>query len=143
MEDGKVFDGSGIQKALKVFSIFIDDLIVILLVLLVLPKFGVSVPPLAVAALAVVLISIDTLTAPLLLRDLKRRPTTGREGLVGMRGKVVKRLDPEGYVRVRGELWRASSASGSVVDRGATVRVVGVEGSVLIVDTDDRSGHNN
>lgn len=40
-------------------------------------------------------------------RTWRSRPTTGKEGLVGARGEVRRRVDPVGQVSVHGELWRA------------------------------------
>jgi membrane-bound serine protease (ClpP class) len=64
-------------------------------------------------------------------RAWKAKPTTGREGLVGERGVVRKRIDPEGQVLVHGELWRARA--NEVFDPGESVEVVGVEGLTLEV----------
>jgi len=64
-------------------------------------------------------------------RAWKAKPTTGREGLVGERGVVRRRIDPEGQVMVHGELWRARADE--VFDPGESVEVVGVEGLTLEV----------
>jgi len=126
-------DESRIQKALKVFSLFIDDLIVVVVVLWIMPLMGFSLSPPIVIAIVSVLVSIDVVTAPLFLKDLRRRPVAGSEALVGMRGRVVRRLDPVGYVKVNGELWRAVSASRAPIDRGTVVEVIEVRGSTLVV----------
>lgn len=39
----------------------------------------------------------------------RRRPTTGREGLIGEEGTAQSAIDPTGKVFVRGEYWEASS----------------------------------
>jgi membrane-bound serine protease (ClpP class) len=64
-------------------------------------------------------------------RAWKTRPTTGREGLVGERAVVRRRLDPSGKVMVRGELWRARAEE--TVEAGESVEVVGVDGLTLEV----------
>jgi membrane-bound serine protease (ClpP class) len=43
----------------------------------------------------------------MVIRAHRRRPTTGREGLIGGRGVATTDLKPEGVVEVRGELWNA------------------------------------
>ena len=64
-------------------------------------------------------------------RVWKSKPTTGREGLVGERGVVRRRLDPEGQVLVHGELWRARAEE--VLEPGDPVEVVGVDGLTVEV----------
>ncbi|MCL7453259.1 MAG: nodulation protein NfeD [Anaerolineae bacterium] len=62
----------------------------------------------------------------------RKRPTTGREGLIGQRAQVRSRLDPEGTVFLRGELWAATSLEGAV-EIGEMVVVEHVEGFRLHV----------
>jgi membrane-bound serine protease (ClpP class) len=64
-------------------------------------------------------------------RIWKTKPTTGREGLIGERAVVRRRVDPEGQVMVRGELWRARADE--ALDPGEAVEVVGVDGLTLEV----------
>ncbi len=64
-------------------------------------------------------------------RTWKTKPTTGREGLVGERGVVQRRIDPEGKVLVRGELWAARADE--TLERGEEVEVVDAEGLELRV----------
>ncbi len=65
------------------------------------------------------------------LKAQLKQPTTGREGLVGMRGKVVSALEPEGKVFVHGEYWNAESED--VIEEGATVEVTAVRELMLQV----------
>ena len=62
----------------------------------------------------------------------RRRPSTGREGLVGRIGQTRTDLSPEGMVFVEGELWHAVSADGRLPS-GQQVRVVGMDGLLLKV----------
>jgi membrane-bound serine protease (ClpP class) len=66
------------------------------------------------------------------LRSQKRKPVTGREGLVGQVGEVRESLEPRGMVFVGGELWRAVSTAGPV-PVGGEVQVVAVNGLTLTV----------
>jgi membrane-bound serine protease (ClpP class) len=43
----------------------------------------------------------------MVVRAHRRRPTTGKEGLVGKIGVATIDLKPEGVVEIRGELWNA------------------------------------
>lgn len=62
----------------------------------------------------------------------KRRPVTGKEGLIGRRGTVKVRLEPEGTVLVAGERWDAVTEEGPIAV-GEEVEITGVEGFCLHV----------
>jgi membrane-bound serine protease (ClpP class) len=63
-----------------------------------------------------------------ILRERHRRPTTGREGMIGEVGEVREAIAPgaPGRVFVHGEHWRA--VSNQVLDVGTRVRVIAVRG---------------
>jgi membrane-bound serine protease (ClpP class) len=65
------------------------------------------------------------------LRAQLRQPTTGQEGLIGARCKVVSPIDPEGKVFVHGEYWNAESDE--VFQTGDTVEVAEVSELTLKV----------
>ncbi|HEX16431.1 MAG TPA: nodulation protein NfeD [Deltaproteobacteria bacterium] len=75
----------------------------------------------------------------MVIRAHRRRPTTGREGLVGRRGEARTALAPEGLVEVFGELWRAEATDGEI-PAGEAVEVVGVEGMKLKVKKAKKEG---
>jgi membrane-bound serine protease (ClpP class) len=58
------------------------------------------------------------------LRIQMKKPTTGKEGLVGEIGVVRSRIDPEGQILVRGEIWTAFCDE--PVEVGQKVRVLEV-----------------
>jgi len=62
---------------------------------------------------------------------MRKKPTTGSEGLVGKIGVVTKDLDPKGTVRVHGEIW--SATSNTPVRAGEKVLVESVEGLTVKV----------
>jgi len=64
----------------------------------------------------------------IVLRERHRRPTTGREGMVGEIGEVREAIAPgaPGRVFVHGEHWRAASSEALGV--GARARVIAVHG---------------
>ncbi|HHQ48223.1 MAG TPA: nodulation protein NfeD, partial [Acidobacteria bacterium] len=57
----------------------------------------------------------------------KRRPVTGKEGMLGERGEVRLRCDPVGKVLVHGEYWDAITEDGTTAETGSVVEVVAVE----------------
>ena len=70
----------------------------------------------------------------LVLRSLRKKAVSGREGMKGMRAVVVEDLRPEGLVRCHGEIWKARSASGASFLKGDELRVVELDGITLVVD---------
>jgi len=65
------------------------------------------------------------------LKAQRRKPTTGREGIVGERGVAITPLNPYGKIKVHGEIWEAFSEN--KVKEGDRVEVVSVEGLQLKV----------
>lgn len=43
------------------------------------------------------------------LRAYRKKPSTGKEGLVGEEGKTVEPLSPTGQIEIHGEIWKAFS----------------------------------
>jgi membrane protein implicated in regulation of membrane protease activity len=68
-------------------------------------------------------------------RAMRRRPKTGREGLIGATARVVSRVQPGGnaqyLVRTQGELWGADSPD--ALKEGELVTVTGMDGLKLRV----------
>jgi len=63
------------------------------------------------------------------MRAQRRKPTTGREGLVGMRGVTTTDVDPSGQAFIRGELW--SVEADGRIEKGEVVEVVSMDGLVV------------
>jgi membrane-bound serine protease (ClpP class) len=93
------------------------------------PAFRVSVSVIVSTAVTVAAFFLFAVGAG--IRAQKRRPTTGREGLVGERGIALSRCasGAPGQAQVRGEIWRAVPDDGArPIEPGEGVVVVGVEG---------------
>jgi membrane-bound serine protease (ClpP class) len=75
------------------------------------------------------------------LRAHRERPMTGREGLVGDRGRAIGELAPDGKIAVHGEYWDGRSVSGTIA-AGSAVEVVAVHGRTIDVVAvgDDEEG---
>ena len=41
------------------------------------------------------------------IRTYRKKPTTGREGLIGEEGVVIEDLNPSGQIQIHGEIWKA------------------------------------
>jgi len=117
---------------LKALILFLDEALFAALVLLILWALDVRLSPGIIAAVVVLLGASLALIYWGLKSMVQRRHLTGREGMIGLQGKVVKPLNPIGVIKIEGELWNASSAGGTVgVDED--VVVVNIEGLKLTV----------
>lgn len=65
------------------------------------------------------------------MRAQRRKPTTGREGLLGMRGVTTTDVDPSGQAFIRGELWSVE-AEGRI-EKGEVVEVVSMNGLKVLI----------
>jgi membrane-bound serine protease (ClpP class) len=89
------------------------------------------------ASLAVILpVTIVTallfgIAVALSVRAMRSKPTTGREGMLGLVGIAKTELAPSGTIEVRGEIWSARAET--PVQPGDEVEVVRIEGLGLIV----------
>ena len=70
----------------------------------------------------------------LAIKAHKRKPTTGKEGLIGLVGEVKEDLSPEGMVLIKGEIWRAKAKGDKTIEKGKKVKVVDVRDLTLIVE---------
>lgn len=64
-------------------------------------------------------------------RAMRLPVTTGAEGMIGVRGQVVRAIESRGTVRIHNELWTAEA--GQPLPVGTSVRVVSVTGLILHV----------
>ena len=84
---------------------------------------------------AVVAVSVFFLLAiAFILKTLRKKASSGQEGLVGNMAIALEDLSPEGLVKCHGEIWRARSASGAVIQKGETARIIKTEGLLLFVE---------
>lgn len=83
-----------------------------------------------IVPVAILTVAFFVFAMRLAYKTWKSQPTTGREGLVGERGVVRRRIDPVGKVAVHGEIWTARATE--PIEAGAPVEVIASEG--LTVD---------
>lgn len=89
-------------------------------------------------AIAVGLVGMFAVIGGFALSVWKRKPATGREGLVGAVGTVRQPLDPDGIVFVAGELWQATAPGNAEdasppIEARVPVTVTGMDGLRLLV----------
>jgi len=92
-----------------------------------------------VAAVIIVVTAVFAFFIGAIIRSQRRRPATGKEGLVGKVAVAHSVLDPTGMVYVEGELWTATSEAGRI-ETGEEVVVTRVEGLKLRVTKKQRGG---
>ena len=85
-----------------------------------------------VAGVVIAVAAIFVFVVSAIIRAHLRRPTTGREGLVGKVALAQTELDPVGMVFVEGERWTAISESGRI-EAGKEVVITKIEGLKLMV----------
>jgi membrane-bound serine protease (ClpP class) len=94
------------------------------------PGFGVPAP--VIVALALSTGGFILLVARLAARARSRPVASGREELVGQRGRVIEADGRDGWASVHGERWQIRARAPLGI--GESVRVVGVRGLVLDVE---------
>ena len=121
---------------LAILSTLLEETALAVVVLVGLPELGIHLP----LAVLIVLMIGWAVVAVIVYRAgshaLRVKPMAGPEAIIGMKGKVVRPLDPGGLIKIGGELWRAKSA-GSSIDIGEEVIVVKQDSTMLIVRSGD------
>jgi membrane-bound ClpP family serine protease len=124
--------GQGMRPLFKAIILLLDEALLAALVLLILHEAGVHLSPALIATVVVILALCVLMVYRIVTTLARRRQVGGREGMIGLRGRVITPLAPEGTVKVRGEQWRARS-TGDGIDANSRVVVVGVQGLTLLV----------
>ena len=117
---------------LTILATLVEEIAIVLIVLLVLPRFGVHIPRPALVAIVAGLVVYGVISCRVVSRAVRKKPMVGLPDMVGGRGRVVKPLVPEGVIKIKDELWEARSA-GHEIDIGEEVLVVEQSGLKLVV----------
>ena len=97
-----------------------------------LPAYQISAPVIAAAALLSVGVMVFALGAA--FRSRRMRDASGKESMVGGRGRVVDAFTDEGRVRAFGEVWQARGPRGVALEKNSRVTITGVDGLELSVE---------
>jgi len=112
----------------------IDDVFLLILFL----KIGFPHLPVPIWILtATFLVLLNASLAIVVYRAILKRPTTGKEGLVGATGVVVASQGRRGKVMMRGEHWDAEFTDD--LKPGDEIRVSALKGLTLVVERDGHS----
>ena len=121
-----------IRLTLTILATLVEEMAVILIVLLVLPRLGIHIPLPVFIALMAGLGVWAVISYRAASRALRKKPIVGLPAMVGSQGKVVSPLAPGGFVRIKDELWEAKSG-GRRINTGEEVIVVKQNGLKLVV----------
>jgi len=109
-----------------------EEIAIVLVVLLVLPRLGIQIPLPGLIGMVAGLAVWSVISCRLASRALGKKPMAGLSTMVGSRGKVVSPLDPKGLIKIGDELWGATSGD-KPIDIGEEVIVVEQNGLKLVV----------
>ena len=116
----------------KVLILMLDEVVVIVGILLLIHFLGIQIPlPIMIGGgitVGIFVLIIHIAVIP----SFHRKQVTGREGMVGERGRVVDQLNPFGTIIVKGEYWKAKSLDDNI-ELDEKVEILGNAGLTLIV----------
>lgn len=121
-----------IRLTLTILATLAEEIVIVLIVLLVLPRFGFHMPLPGLIGLVAGVGAYGIISYRHASRALRKKPMAGLTTMVGTKGKVVSPLAPSGLIKIKNELWEATSAGGRI-DTGEEVIVVGQAGLKLVV----------
>ncbi len=123
---------SNLKLTLLFIASLVDEAIVVLVVLLLLPRFGIRITQPWLTIFFVGLGIYAVVTQRLVMRVLKKKPVAGMTSMVGTTGRTETALKPEGMIKINGELWEARSLEGNI-ETGKKVTVVSQDNLKLAV----------
>jgi len=137
------------KRSYTLFSLLttlFEEAVIAVVVLLILPRFGISIPVWLLILLMVIWAAYSFITFRLGEKVISRTPLVGPDTLIGARGKTTTPLSPAGYVQIGNELWRARSLARDVAEK-TEVTVIGINRLTLFVvpeegDTSDKSDNS-
>jgi len=121
------------RRLLKPLILLLVEAIVVAVVLLVLPRFGIHLHWGISAAIIIAVGLIVYVAYGSVTTIARRRPAGGIESLIGARGRVITPLTPEGSIRISGETWKASALD-CEISIGQEVVVMRCQGLTLVVE---------
>jgi membrane-bound ClpP family serine protease len=127
------------RMILAVISTALEEITIWIIWRWVLPDFGLNLP---VAFLVSIMIAWLVFSVWLFLfttRVLRKQVQAGLPSMIGTRGKVTHKLNPEGTVKIRGELWSAVAEEGEI-EAGEEIIVVEQNSLKLTVRKVEESG---
>jgi membrane-bound ClpP family serine protease len=135
----------------SIISTIAEEAAILIIGVWLLPKAGIHLHILVIPGIMLIWLWWSVFTYRKGTLALINTPVKGFVSMKGMKGTVVKTLQPDGLIKIRGELWKGHSISGRI-ETGTDVIVIGQEGLRLLVSLDNRhlttsltinDGHND
>jgi membrane protein implicated in regulation of membrane protease activity len=98
----------------------------------VLPLAGIHLPWWSILIITVAFAIYAAVMYRMGNRVLGKKALPGSTDMLGVKGRVVKKLAPAGIIKIEGELWEATAESGTI-EAGVEVTVTGQKGLKLEV----------
>ena len=117
---------------LKVLVLLLDEAIAVVLIFSVLHFLNVRIPLLTTILVALPIAVLVFIIHIKVIPSFRLKHATGREGMIGLGGRVVQPLTPVGVICVKGENWKTKSV-GDYIEVDEDVEVAGIEGLTLRV----------
>ncbi|MFC2006660.1 NfeD family protein [Chloroflexota bacterium] len=116
----------------KILILMLDEAAVIIVILLILHILRIQITlPIKIGA-GIIFVTFVLIRHVAVIPTFHKKVVTGREGIVGEQGRVVKPLTPIGVITIKGEYWSAKSIDDSIA-ADENVEIVGLEGLTLMV----------
>ncbi len=103
----------------------------VLIYLLLKNMFEWKVNPFILAMGATIVLGLNLSLAILIFNIMRKRPTTGQQGMIGEVGVVLKKVNRQAKIKIHGEIWTARCDK--PLKAGEKVMVERVEGLTLVV----------
>ena len=116
----------------KILILMLDEVAVIVVILLILHFLGIPITLAIKIGAGIAFVIFVFIRHVAVIPSFHRKQITGREGMIGLQGKVVEPLNPVGTIIVKGEHWKAKSIYENI-DINEKVEVMGVNGLMLMV----------
>ena len=120
------------RLVLAIISTCLEELAIVAIWRWLLPEFDIFLPVQVLIAIMVVWAGFGLWLFIFTTITLRRQVPAGLPSMIGSRGRVVARLNPEGLVNIKGELWTAVSLEENI-KKGEDVLVVNEDGLKLMV----------
>ncbi len=115
-----------------IITTLLDDILILLLLFVGLPYFGVHLPLSLIIGIALLWVGFAVFLYLVGGKVLKKKPIPGFTDMVNTRGTVAHMLAPNGMVKIDGELWIAKS-NGETIKKGERIIVIKQNNMELIV----------
>jgi membrane protein implicated in regulation of membrane protease activity len=125
---------------IAIITTLLDDILILVLLYVGLPYFGIHLPVALIISIALLWIVIAVFLYLAGGKVLRKKPLVGFTDMLNSRGKVVRAIAPEGMVKIKGELWSAKS-NGERIDKSEDVIVTGQDNLTLTVRKYSKDSH--